>query len=66
MAELYILFLQIRKVGVVRMGKILGVSKVTKKYQVTIPKRAREILGITENDLVVFELEENKIIIKKA
>jgi len=48
------------------MGKILGISKVTRKFQVTIPKQVREIMKITEKDMIVFELEGNKIIIRKA
>lgn len=48
------------------MGRILGVSKVTRKYQATIPKAVRELLGIEEGDLLVFELENNRIYIRKG
>jgi len=49
------------------MGKILGVSKVTRKFQVTIPKTVRVLLEIQEGDLVVFELtEDGKIILRKS
>ena len=48
------------------MAKVLWVSKVTRKYQVTIPKIVREKLGITVNDLIVFEEENGKIIIRKT
>jgi len=49
------------------MGKILGVSKVTRKYQVTIPKAVRVFLEIQEGDLVVFELTENgQVILRKS
>ncbi len=48
------------------MAKVLWVLKVTRKYQVTIPKIVREKLGITENDLIVFKEENGKIIIKKT
>ena len=48
------------------MAKVLWVSKVTRKYQVTIPKIVWEKLGITVNDLIVFEEENGKIIIRKT
>jgi len=48
------------------MEKILGVSKVTRKFQVTIPKVVRERLGITENDMIVFIEVNGKIYIRKA
>ncbi len=48
------------------MAKVLGVSKVTRKYQVTIPKIVREKLEITENDLIIFIEENGKITIKKT
>ena len=48
------------------MPRVLGTSKVTRKFQVTIPKLVRELLGISENDIIVFEEEEGKVFIRKG
>jgi len=34
--------------------EILGMSKLTYKYQVTIPKRVRDELGFKEGDTIIF------------
>ena len=39
--------------------------RVTQKGQVTIPRPIRSMLGINTGDEVVFELETNKIVLKK-
>ena len=39
--------------------------RVTQKGQVTIPRPIRSVLGINTGDEVVFEMEKNKIILKK-
>jgi len=41
------------------MGKALGSSKVTIRYQVTIPEEVRERLKVKAGDNLVF-VEENK------
>ncbi|MDI6859502.1 MAG: AbrB/MazE/SpoVT family DNA-binding domain-containing protein [Methanocellales archaeon] len=41
-------------------------SKVTKKGQVTIPLRLRKLLGIMTGEKVVFEVDGEKIMLKKA
>lgn len=41
-------------------------SKVTKKGQVTIPLRLRKLLGIMTGEKVVFEVDGEKITLKKA
>jgi AbrB family looped-hinge helix DNA binding protein len=43
------------------MAKILGASKVTVRYQVTIPEQVRKILGIKEEQTLVFAEENGKI-----
>ncbi|HIP75053.1 MAG TPA: AbrB/MazE/SpoVT family DNA-binding domain-containing protein [Thermococcus paralvinellae] len=49
------------------MGKILGVSVISSKGTVTIPKKVREILKLSRGDLVVFKLsDDGNIIIKKG
>ena len=39
--------------------------RVTQKGQVTIPRPIRSMLGINTGDEVVFEMEKNKIVLKK-
>jgi len=39
--------------------------KVTRKGQVTIPKKYRDLLNIKEGDIIYASLEENKIILVK-
>lgn len=43
----------------------LLVSKVTSKFQTTIPQSIREAMGIAQGDLVVFEIEQGRVFIKK-
>ena len=42
------------------------ISRVTKKGQITIPYEIREKLGIKPGDIVVFEIRNKEIIIRKA
>ncbi|AEH24408.1 AbrB/MazE/SpoVT family DNA-binding domain-containing protein [Pyrococcus yayanosii] len=49
------------------MGKILGVSVLSSKGTVTIPKKVREFLRLSRGDLVVFKLTDNgEIVIKRG
>ena len=41
-------------------------SKVTQKYQATIPQMVREKLGIEKGDSVTFEIQEEGVLIKKV
>ena len=41
------------------------VAKVSKRYQVVIPKYVREELGIKEGDRILFEIGEGNIKIRK-
>jgi antitoxin PrlF len=41
-------------------------SKLTKKYQATVPKPVREKLGIDAGDVIAFEIEDDMIKIRKA
>jgi len=43
------------------MVKILGASKVTVRYQVTIPEEVRKRLKIKEGQTLVFAEEDGKI-----
>jgi AbrB family looped-hinge helix DNA binding protein len=46
--------------------KLLGNSKLTRKFQATIPKRVRERLTLGAGDLVVFVAEERQIVVKRG
>ncbi len=41
-------------------------SKVTQKYQATIPQAVREKLEIEKGDRVIFEIEDEKVVLKKV
>lgn len=45
--------------------KKLLVSKVTSKFQTTIPQTIRDVMGISKGDAVVFEIEEGRVFIKR-
>ncbi len=40
-------------------------AKVSSKYQLVVPKKVREILGVKKDDILLFEIEENEIKLKK-
>ena len=42
------------------------VSKVTTKYQTTIPLEVREKLGIQQGDMVAFELENGAVRLRRV
>ena len=41
-------------------------SKVTQKYQATIPQAVRKKLEIEKGDRIIFEIEDEKVILKKV
>jgi len=41
-------------------------SRLSAKSQITIPKRAREAIGAGPGDLVIFELADGVLILRKA
>lgn len=41
-------------------------AKITSKGQITLPKKVRELLHLREGGVVVFEQEDDKIVIKPA
>ena len=45
------------------MSKIVGASKVTSKYQVTIPQDVRKVLNISVGDTIVFAEKNGKVFI---
>jgi AbrB family looped-hinge helix DNA binding protein len=46
--------------------EILGMSTITYKFQVTIPKKVREKFGYEKGDILVFVEEDGKLVIKKS
>jgi AbrB family looped-hinge helix DNA binding protein len=40
-------------------------SKVTQKYQATIPQAVREKLEIKKGDRVIFEIKDEQVVLKK-
>lgn len=43
----------------------MGISKITRNFQVTLPKDVRNVVGISEGDSVVFVFEGNKVVLQK-
>lgn len=43
-----------------------SISKVTKKYQATIPLAVRELLDLKCGDRISFEVENGQVILKKS
>ncbi len=43
-----------------------AVSKLTRKYQATIPERVRAALGVRAGDSIAFDLEGDKVRVRKA
>lgn len=41
-------------------------SKITSKGQITLPKEVRKLLNVQEGNVVIFEKEDDKIVIKPA
>ena len=46
--------------------EVLGLSKISYKYQVTIPKQVREKFQLKEGDMLIFVEEDNKLTVAKS
>ena len=46
--------------------EILGVSKLTYKFQVTVPKEVRERLQLRKGETIVFVWEDGKLFLAKS
>jgi len=46
--------------------ELLGNSKLTRKFQTTIPKSVREILELDTGDLLVFARDHDQIVVKRG
>ena len=40
-------------------------AKVSSKYQIVVPKKIREILGLEKNDIVLFDIVDDRVELKK-
>ena len=49
---------------IAQMGKILGASKVTVRFQVTIPGEVRKMLKVKEGQTLVFVEEDGKVTLR--
>jgi AbrB family looped-hinge helix DNA binding protein len=48
------------------MEKLISTTKVTRRFQVTVPNEARKKLNIKEGDILAVYIEGQKIILKKT
>ncbi|MCE9652097.1 MAG: AbrB/MazE/SpoVT family DNA-binding domain-containing protein [Nitrosarchaeum sp.] len=46
--------------------EVLGMTTITYKYQVTIPKKLREKHRLKEGDTIIFVEEDGKVFLKKS
>ena len=46
--------------------KILGDSKLTEKFQATIPRTVRDRLGLSSGDRVVFVLDHDRVLVTRG
>lgn len=46
--------------------EVLGTSKISYRYQITIPKDVRDRFRLEEGDIVVFVDENNKLLLRKS
>lgn len=44
----------------------MGMSKVTYKFQLTVPKRVREKFELREGDVLIFADEDSKLVLTKS
>lgn len=54
-----------RKADLFEIAKSKLTSKVTQKYQATIPQAVRKKLEIEKGDRIIFEIEDDKVVLKK-
>ena len=48
------------------MMKALGDSRLSRKFQVTVPKTVRRLLGLDAGDLLVFVMFRDQVLVKKG
>ncbi len=42
------------------------VSRLTKKYQATVPAPVRELLGLSQGDVIAFVIEGDRVTLRRA
>jgi len=45
---------------------MVAFSRLTKKFQTTIPAKIRGLLGLRQGDSIGFEMKDGEIVLKKA
>lgn len=45
---------------------MIATSRVTKKFQTTVPVKVRRLLGLKSGDTIGFEVKAGEVILKKA
>ena len=45
---------------------MLASSRMTQKFQTTIPAKVRKLLGLKSGDLIGFEVKEGSVLLRKA
>ena len=45
---------------------MLASSRMTQKYQTTIPAKIRKLLGLQSGDVIGFDLKEGEVVLKRA
>lgn len=46
------------------MARLLGSSKLTARYQITLPEEARKLLKVKDGDMVAVVEENGKVVLK--
>ncbi len=44
----------------------MGIAKITRNYQITLPKDVRKIISLKEGDEVMFIVEDDKVLLTKS
>lgn len=44
----------------------MGIAKITRNYQITLPKDIRKIISLKEGDEVMFVVEDDKVLLTKS
>lgn len=44
----------------------MGISKLTSKFQATIPSNVRDFMQLKKGDRVVFDIHGNQVVLRKA
>ena len=44
----------------------MGITKITRNYQITLPKDIRKIINVKEGDDIIFLVEDDKVFLTKS